>query len=236
MFHALVDWAYGVCDDQKTNHINFSELYAGLLLVHVKLAKFAGAAACFPPSKEAVKELFKASDVDRSGGIDREEFNIILSVSCAQIMGRILVNYAMYIFMIPFLAKHLVDYFSNLTENSYLEMVCEQLAGTLLFLVIVPLLHGRIDKTSVFQAERKANEKRLQRDGSVGSSLGISERSNFSSNLSVGDKEGSISFEADEEEDHNLNNQSEDKDSDNEKEPKLAEEEPLKSTEQKKDD
>jgi hypothetical protein len=45
-FRKLVDWAYGVCDANKTNHINQAELYAGLLLVHIKLAKFAGAAAC----------------------------------------------------------------------------------------------------------------------------------------------------------------------------------------------
>jgi hypothetical protein len=46
-FRKLVDWAYGVCDDKKTGHIGQSELYAGLLLVHVKLAKFVGPAACF---------------------------------------------------------------------------------------------------------------------------------------------------------------------------------------------
>ena len=46
-FQALVNWAYGVCDSSGMGHLNKDELYAGLLLVHVKLAKFAGPAACF---------------------------------------------------------------------------------------------------------------------------------------------------------------------------------------------
>jgi hypothetical protein len=49
-FVKLVDWAYSVCDSESTGHIGKSELYAGLLLVHVNLARFAGPAACFVSS------------------------------------------------------------------------------------------------------------------------------------------------------------------------------------------
>ncbi len=45
-FHRLVDWAYGVCDTKKTNHISSEQLYSGLLLVHLNLARFCGSAAC----------------------------------------------------------------------------------------------------------------------------------------------------------------------------------------------
>ena len=45
-FHRLVDWAYNVCDKKKTNHISSEQLYSGLLLVHLNLARFCGSAAC----------------------------------------------------------------------------------------------------------------------------------------------------------------------------------------------
>jgi hypothetical protein len=45
-FTRLVDWAYGVCDKGKTNHISSEQLYSGLLLVHLNLAKYFGSAAC----------------------------------------------------------------------------------------------------------------------------------------------------------------------------------------------
>ena len=46
-FCKLVDYVYNVCDADKTGQIGKSELYAGLLLVHLNLAKYAGPAACF---------------------------------------------------------------------------------------------------------------------------------------------------------------------------------------------
>jgi hypothetical protein len=102
--------------------------------------------------------LFEASDADNSGGIDREEFNIILNVSCTQIMGRILVNYATMIFFIPFLAKKIVDR-SGIQEGSYMETVCEQLTGLVLFLLIVPLLWTRIDTEASQSAGRQAKQQ-----------------------------------------------------------------------------
>jgi hypothetical protein len=82
-----------------------SDLYAGLLLVHVKLAKVAGSAATFPPDRSAVDKMFDACDTTKSGGINRKEFDIILSVSCAQVFGRILINWLTMIFVIPYYAK-----------------------------------------------------------------------------------------------------------------------------------
>jgi hypothetical protein len=111
-----------------------------------------------PPSRDAVNALFEASDADNSGGIDREEFNVILNVSCTQIMGRILVNYATMIFFIPFLAKKIVDR-SGIGEGSYMETVCEQLTGLVLFLLIVPLLWTRIDNEASQSAGRQAKKQ-----------------------------------------------------------------------------
>lgn len=77
-FKKLCKYVFEICDKGKTGAINSTELYAGVLLVHLTLAKYAGPAACYPASREAVDELFKASDDDDSGGIDQEEFETIV--------------------------------------------------------------------------------------------------------------------------------------------------------------
>ena len=46
-FKNLSKWAFSVCDKDKTGHITKAELYTGVILVHLKIAKYAGAAACF---------------------------------------------------------------------------------------------------------------------------------------------------------------------------------------------
>jgi hypothetical protein len=46
-FKSLCKWAFDVCDSNGTGAINETELYAGFLLVHLNLAKYAGPAACY---------------------------------------------------------------------------------------------------------------------------------------------------------------------------------------------
>ncbi len=46
-FLSLVDKAYAVCDNDMKGEVSRNEMYAGLLLVHLNLAKYAGAAACY---------------------------------------------------------------------------------------------------------------------------------------------------------------------------------------------
>lgn len=129
-FAQLCDWAYSVCDPDDTNHVgttcarkgkwifvanSFSDdwltlpgkadLYVGILMVHIKLAKLAGASATFPPERETINQLFDACDTNGSGGINREEFDIFLSASSAQIFGRIFVNLFTYLFVIPYYSK-----------------------------------------------------------------------------------------------------------------------------------
>ena len=53
-FKALVSRAYAVCDNDKSGEVGKAELYAGLLLVHLKLAKFAGPAACYVSLRQRV--------------------------------------------------------------------------------------------------------------------------------------------------------------------------------------
>jgi len=165
-FHRLVDWAYSVCDTKKTNHISSEQLYSGLLLVHLNLARFCGSAACMPPSRMVVQDLFDASDVDESGGIDRDEFDIIVKVSCAQIFGRVLINYTTLIFVIPLLSKIFVEKYLD-PNNIYLEMIGIQFTGMFLFVVIIPILWNIVDKNAYQEAGRQANRQRSVRNLSL---------------------------------------------------------------------
>jgi len=104
-FRKLTKWAFSQCDSDGTGSVNQTELYAGILLVHIQLAKYAGAAACYPPTRAVIDSLFEASDDDNSGSIDEEEFTQILMVCCAQITSRILVYYAIIILLVPYVAS-----------------------------------------------------------------------------------------------------------------------------------
>jgi Ca2+-binding EF-hand superfamily protein len=77
-FKRLCAYVFSICDANSTGSINATELYAGVLLVHLNLAKYAGPAACFPASRQVVDKLFEASDDDKSGGIDAAEFETIM--------------------------------------------------------------------------------------------------------------------------------------------------------------
>ena len=110
-----------------------------------------------------VQELFDASDVDESGGIDREEFDIIVKVSCAQIFGRVMINYATLLLVIPFVSKLIVERYLD-PENPYLETVCIQFTGMVLFVVIVPMLWKIVDRGAYMEAGRQASRQRSARN------------------------------------------------------------------------
>ena len=42
-FQRVIHWSFGICDKNNTGQVNKDELYAGILLVHLYLAKYAGA-------------------------------------------------------------------------------------------------------------------------------------------------------------------------------------------------
>jgi hypothetical protein len=77
-FKDLCKYVFKICDSDGNGSLNATELYAGVLLVHLNLAKYAGPAACFPAPRDVVNQLFIASDYDNSGGIDQTEFEAIM--------------------------------------------------------------------------------------------------------------------------------------------------------------
>ena len=178
IFTKLVDIAYQTCDTSGKGHINRDELYSGLLVVHIKMAKFAGPAACHPPSKQVSDDLFFAiSDVDRSGGICREEFEIILGVCFAQILFRVLINYCTMIFVIPWIASKIVTKLGA-EEGSYKHTLCEQLTGLIMFFFLIPIVWGRIDKEAQKEAQNSAERQRLLSARSTLSDSGDDDRRN----------------------------------------------------------
>jgi len=49
-------------DTDSSNCLSRDELYSGVLLLHIELAKYVGPAACKPPSRAVVDELFVMFD------------------------------------------------------------------------------------------------------------------------------------------------------------------------------
>jgi len=144
-FQKLVDKVFVACDTSKSGSVSKSELYVGLLSVHVTLARYAGPAACFPPSREVSDQLFEAADADNSGGIDKTEFKNILAILSAQILSRMLVYYLVLILYVPWFSKQVIDTFDSIPEGGYLELVTEQCISVSIFTIAVPLLWNAID-------------------------------------------------------------------------------------------
>ena len=119
------------------------------------MAKYAGPAACYPPTRAVCNQLFDAADKNQSGGIDREEFVKIMGITCAQILSRILVYYLVLILLVPFLAARAVDHL-KIPNGSYQEMAAEQTIGMGLFFCAIPFVWNRIDSVS---------EEQLGKDG-----------------------------------------------------------------------
>jgi hypothetical protein len=133
-----------------------------ILILVVNLAKYAGPAACYPPTRQVCDQLFDAADSNQSGGIDREEFVKILRITSAQILSRILVYYLVLILLVPFLASLVVDRM-QIPNGSYQEMAAEQTIGLALFFCIIPIVWNHIDSYSEKQlVKRKRMTERFE--------------------------------------------------------------------------
>lgn len=181
-FKRLTKWAFGVCDRNKSGEINKTELYAGLVLVHLNLAKYVGPAACFPPSRDTVDKLFDASDDNNSGGIDEEEFNQIMIVPCSEITGRIVTYYTILILAVPYLVSAIIHFLdilgvdetvravdknvweayapallqrlTDMIPDSTWESLPQTLTSTALFYMVIPMTWNFIDVRLHRYAER----------------------------------------------------------------------------------
>jgi hypothetical protein len=170
-FRRLTKWAFVQCDVSGNGKLTKTEMYSGILLVHLELAKYAGAAACYPPTKAVIDQLFDASDDDTSGFIDEDEFIKIMVICCAQIASRIVVYFAILVFLANVLAKYIIIGLFNLDEymgwnvakgkggmvSGFFAVVetfltfgelAESTLSLLLFFVVVPMIFDYIDNSS----------------------------------------------------------------------------------------
>lgn len=116
-FKDWTKWAFEICDADGRGTVERDELYAGILLVHLKIAKKAGPAACSPPSRKAVNDLFEAADHNKSGNIDEDEFEKIMVVCCAQIFSRMVVYYLLIILLVPYVATVIMEGLNRFDES-----------------------------------------------------------------------------------------------------------------------
>ena len=84
------------------------ELYSGVLLIHLELAKYFGPAACKPPGRAQVESLFRTFDSDNSGDLDKAEFCALSTLLLSNIAGRVLFQFLMTIALLPLLAPKIV--------------------------------------------------------------------------------------------------------------------------------
>jgi len=98
-------WAFNICDKDRIGSITKPDLYAGMLLVHLTCAKFAGPAACFPPSRKEVERLFEVIDEHKTGRISLDQFNCVMMILCTNITTRILSYYTVLMVFVPHLAS-----------------------------------------------------------------------------------------------------------------------------------
>jgi hypothetical protein len=115
-FQRLVKWSFDCCDTNKTGQVDPTQLYAGILLIHVQLAKYCGAAACYPPSITTIHALFYAADDNSSGTIDEDEFVQIVVICFAQITSRIVVYYTFMILLVPHIAMGVIRVVTSVDE------------------------------------------------------------------------------------------------------------------------
>ena len=146
-FKILISKAFTICDTNSDGKIDEVELYAGVLLVHLNLAKYAGPAACYPPSRSVCHDVFMKADIDTNGTIDRQEFQYIVGILVMQIMLRMLVYYIVLILFVPILASHVVKLIHS-EKGTYAELLTYQIVSISLFFIAIPLLWDYIDSCS----------------------------------------------------------------------------------------
>lgn len=179
-FRRLTKHAFELCDVDGTGYIGKAELYAGILLVHIQLAQYAGIAACHPPSRKVVEELFDASDHNHSGFIDEQEFTRIIVICCAQIASRVVVYLGLIVLLVPYAAEHIVlsliafDGWMHWNVQAEAERIglfnwvehfltwgklAEKVVSASLLFSVVPFVFSIIDRHSREAAERKYVDK-----------------------------------------------------------------------------
>jgi hypothetical protein len=104
-FRRMCDTAFDIVDANQSGTVDSSELYSGLLLIHLKLGTYAGPAACRPLSRDLCQAVFSKMDLDGSGTLDRTEFRNVMAVLFSNVVLRVLVQWSMTLMIVPWVAQ-----------------------------------------------------------------------------------------------------------------------------------
>ena len=157
----LSAWAFSVCDSNHSGKINKAELYAGILLCHIHLAKYTGVVACHPPDRSKVDAFFDLADTDGNGLVGRQEFQDICKLCLSHIGSRIIVYYTILLAAVPFLSGKVLHslgrshWMGGILASS--QVLAEHLISLALFVAVVPVAFDQIDKLTQYLVK---NQKR----------------------------------------------------------------------------
>ncbi|CAB9509234.1 expressed unknown protein [Seminavis robusta] len=109
-FIKYTDMAFDLVDSNNSDSVDETELYAGLLLIHLKLGSWLGPAACKPLSRDRCSSMYRKFDNTNTGGLDRDEFRRIMIVLFGNVFARVVVQYTLTLLVVPLIAKSAVDF------------------------------------------------------------------------------------------------------------------------------
>jgi len=159
----LSEWAFSVCDSNHSGKINKAELYGGILLCHIHLARYAGVAACHPPDRAKVDAFFDLADEDGNGLVGRREFEDICKLCLSHIGSRIIVYYTILLAAVPFLSGKVLHSLGWLQQSSQwmggilapTQVLAEHMISLALFVAIVPVAFDQIDKITQYLVKKQ---------------------------------------------------------------------------------
>ena len=184
-FRSIATRVFNDLDIDASQTLDVDELYTGVLLVHLQLAKFAGSAACKPPTRQQVQNLFIDFDDDNSSSLDVNEFLSMCVLLTGQVLGRVIFQWIFTLLISPMIGTfmlrvyHRWDYFlvNNISfirklyemaripiVNKFLEYLpatiplalCSCIAAS----IIVPVVLNAIDEYFSRRAERRMAQKK----------------------------------------------------------------------------
>ena len=105
----LSEWCFEACDGDHSGSLTYDEVYAGVLLAHLHLARYAGIAALYPPSRNQVMEFCEKVDPKGKQAVGRTEFREIVKLTMAHLGSRIIIYYGFLVLLVPMIASRIVS-------------------------------------------------------------------------------------------------------------------------------
>lgn len=113
-FRKICDKVFDAVDIDRSGLVDETELYFGLLMIHLKLGQYAGPAACKPLSRERCNAVFQQMDLDGSGALDKDEFAKVMMVLFGNVFIRVIVQWHLTIIFVPMIAKFAIFFVTYL--------------------------------------------------------------------------------------------------------------------------